>query len=345
MGKKGKKGKKAIPLGPPDKLNKTHFMFLLIISMSMFFMGYYLGGKGKPQSNRTETRQGGYQLISPLIDCSSDEVTGYNAFIDELRSKILDRLKLDPKIDSSIYFRDLNNGPILNINPKHEFFPASITKVPVMMAYLKYAEDHPSILKKFIVYEKKINREDDVIYRPAQKLVVGSAYSVEELIYRMIVYSDNASRELLIKDIFDNIGKNELAVSINAYSDIFEALLLTSPDAPAPKMKASEVGSFFRTLYNASYLNRKYSEKALNILAQADFPHGLKNKLSDKTVVAHKFGEDLERNSRYLHDCGIVYFPKKPYLICIMTKGDNNDKQANLIADISKLIFEEVSKD
>lgn len=340
----GKKNKQLINNPPEAKLKKTNiYILIFIISISMFFIGFYFGGKGKFLAKRTETRQRGYQLISPLIDCSSDEVTGYNAFIDDLRSKVLNLLNVNSQIEASVYFRDLNNGPILNINPKKEFYPASLTKIPVMMAYFKYAEDHPGIMKKYIVYEKKIPREDEVIYRPAQKLVVGTSYSVEELLYRMIVYSDNASRELLIKDIFNNIGKNELAVSINAYSDIFEALLLTSPDSPAPKMKASEVASFFRTLYNASYLNRKYSEKALNILGQVDFRDGLKSNLPSKTVIAHKFGEDFEENYRHLHDCGIIYFPKKPYLLCVMTKGLDNKGQAELISKVSKLVHDEVS--
>jgi hypothetical protein len=43
-----------------------------------------------------------------------------------------------------------------------------------------------------------------------------------------------------------------------------------------------------------------------------------------------------------LHDCGIVYYPHKPYLLCVMTRGKSSDDNSKMIAEISKLVYREV---
>lgn len=59
--------------------------------------------------------------------------------------------------------------------------------------------------------------------------------------------------------------------------------------------------------------------------------------------VAHKFGERLlEDSTRQLHDCGIVYYPENPYLICIMTHGNVYENLEKTIQDISKMVYKEV---
>jgi hypothetical protein len=60
--------------------------------------------------------------------------------------------------------------------------------------------------------------------------------------------------------------------------------------------------------------------------------------------VAHKFGEresrDLQGNTSYqLHDCGVVYYPKRPFLLCVMTKGTDSDVLTKVIQDISQSIY------
>jgi hypothetical protein len=42
-----------------------------------------------------------------------------------------------------------------------------------------------------------------------------------------------------------------------------------------------------------------------------------------------------------LHDCGIVYFPDNPYIICVMTRGDDVNELAPVVAHISKMVYDE----
>ena len=103
--------------------------------------------------------------------------------------------------------------------------------------------------------------------------------------------------------------------------------------------------SFFRILYTATYLNREMSEKALEMLSRAQFREGIPGKLPQKIKVAHKFGERgfVDSNIKQLHDCGIVYLPNSPYLICIMTKGNDFNKLRQVISEISLIVYNQVS--
>lgn len=90
-------------------------------------------------------------------------------------------------------------------------------------------------------------------------------------------------------------------------------------------LSVKEYASFFRILYNASYLTRENSEMALKLLSESKFRGGLAGKIPSDIVIAHKFGERemIDENGssiNQLHDCGIVYYTPYPYLICIMTR-------------------------
>jgi len=98
-------------------------------------------------------------------------------------------------------------------------------------------------------------------------------------------------------------------------------------------------------LYNASYLNKELSEKALQYLSEVDFKQGLVSGVPQGIVVAHKFGEKVFGSSaeiKQLHDCGIVYYPRHPYLLCVMTRGASFEYLDDTIRQISSLVYQEV---
>ena len=81
-------------------------------------------------------------------------------------------------------------------------------------------------------------------------------------------------------------------------------------------------------------------------LAQSDFNDGLRRGVPSSIAVAHKFGERfLESGERHLHDCGIIYHPTNPYLLCVMTRGTDFDALSALIGDISKEVFTAIDQE
>jgi beta-lactamase class A len=232
--------------------------------------------------------------------------------------------------EMAVYLRDLNNGPWLGIDENKKFAPASLLKIPVMIAYYAEAERNPSILNQKVVYTDTTNLNANENIKPNNAIEKGKEYTINELIRRMIVYSDNDAMALLVE-------KLPLSIQDKVYQD----LGLSIPGARTLEdfMTVKEYASFFRILYNASYLSKEYSQKALELLSEVDFANGIRAGVPSKIRVANKFGERNFQGRKQLHDCGIVYYPNNPYLLCIMSRGDDFSEMAQSIRDVSALVY------
>jgi hypothetical protein len=148
-------------------------------------------------------------------------------------------------------------------------------------------------------------------------------------------YSDNKATSLLIK----SLGENEIN-DILAHMDVNY-----SPNEDGNIITIHGYSGFFRILYNAAYLNREMSEKALQLLSMQDFPLGIVAGVPKGIRVAAKFGEIVPESKNQdiqLHEFGIVYHPKSPYIIGIMTQGRDFAAQTAIIQEISKMIYSNV---
>ncbi|MFZ3031487.1 MAG: serine hydrolase [Candidatus Moraniibacteriota bacterium] len=328
-------------------MNLRLFLLIMVVFATGLATGFFAYSfvQEKPtlagESASKQVRQiGSYTYINPLLECEvadgSIDARKEN-FHDELEAFIA-RLKNDKNLsEGAVYFRDLNNGPAFGINDQSGFFPASLLKVPILMAYYHVAERDPFILKDTIRFEAP--RDFGDIYQsiiPEKELVSGEVYSVEELIQRMIVYSDNQAAFLLANSLPET-----------DFESLFGMLGLDKDtlEKTGVKLTVKEYASFFRILFNSSYLSAEYSEKVLKLLNETNFSDALKAGVPDSVSVSHKFGEaGTEGAERQLHDCGIVYFPNHPYLACIMTRGKDTDTLKKSIADISRFIYEKIDE-
>lgn len=318
---------------------------LIFFALGFFAARIFFGNSLKIGQNEGEAvRQGGYKLINPLMECEVEGETALKKYVP-FEFKIKERIQkevIEPNngIYLAMYFRNLNNGPWFGINPDENFAPASLLKVPLMMAYLKLSEDDPNVLSKDLLYSGAQPGAVQQEIPPKDPLRVGQTYSVENLLNRMIINSDNEAMSLLVQNIPpDDFNR--------AYSD----LGINAPDVrdPSDFMSVKEYASFFRILYNAAYLDKKTSEKALEMLSKVDFRDGLVAGIGDGAVVAHKFGErkveEDDASLNQLHDCGIVYYQKYPYLLCVMTRGKDLQELSKVIANVSRIVFSEIKTD
>ncbi|MDP2279653.1 MAG: serine hydrolase, partial [Nitrospirota bacterium] len=254
----------------------------------------------KKLSRGKETHQPGYKFISPLLECEvtqdMEATKELKPFKHKIEAVIDEKLRSKKASHISVYFRDMNNGPWFGIKENEEFSPASLLKVPIMMAYFKMAETDPQALKKAIKYEgggKDLNRLK--YFKPSKAIEIGNSYTIDDLIYRMIIYSDDNAMDLLLQ----NIDVNRL---VHEYTDL--GIAVPNVRKPENFMPVKTYASFFRILYNASYLNREMSEKALDYLSMVDFKYGLVTGVPSNIVVAQKFGErGIIMDIKQLHDC------------------------------------------
>jgi beta-lactamase class A len=235
----------------------------------------------------------------------------------------------------SVYYRDLLDGPWFGVNDNKEFNPASMLKVPVMAAWLKRAEKDPQLLKRVIINHYPDDMGGAQNIKPSRSAKQGTSYSVEELLHLMMNYSDNNATRLL----YDQISTEEI-------NDVMRGMGVDIQNINVNSLTVHSYSSFFRILYNASYLNREMSEKALQLLSLEDFPQGIISGVPKGIVVASKFGESTEGpsdNIKLLHEFGIVYHAKHPYILGIMTKGSDFVQLANVIQGVSQLVYSEVN--
>lgn len=314
----------------------TIFLAVLGIAIS-FSLGFFAKEWFFPSRNFSgELHEGAFRFINPLLECqNSENITELSPFEEILKDALNEAEHREEITSASVYFRDLNNGPWLGIEEDAEFSPASLLKVPVMIAYFKEAEENPAILEKKLTFNPSKDANAIQFFSPREMLERGKEYSVSDLIARMIVYSDNNAKDLLLLNAEDFLEKT--------YRDL--GIAVPGTRGIENFMSVREYARFFRILYNASYLDEYFSNKALELLSRAEFREGLVGGVPSQIGVAHKFGERVIGNTKQLHDCGIVYHPKRPYLLCVMTRGSDFSSMGNAIRAISEKTFSIVSSD
>lgn len=285
----------------------------------------------------TTTRMGGYAFVRPLLECdvaANSDALRFRRLHDELGAAVARNIASGAATHISIYLRDLNSTEVLGIAETEGFSPASLLKVPVMMMALRAAERDPSLLERSVLYQQGGPNAVIPNIRPTTTLTPGQRYTLWALIEQMITESDNQAMEAVGSQFSP-------ADFVRTFADLGVPALMTTGD---PLMTVEQYASFFRILYNAAYLGADMSEKALTLLSRVRFVKGLVAGLPPTVAVAHKFGERRYAPANgpavnQLHDCGVVYFPGRPYLLCLMTRGNDWDSLANSLRELSTMVY------
>ena len=300
-----------------------------------------------PQADNTISREGGYQFINPLLSCDISEDTeysGYYLFQKKLQQTADASIEKGDAKRISVYFRNMDYGYWTGVRVTSQFIPASLIKVPLLIAYLYESRTNPNALSAVYRLDKNNSADNMQHFKPSHSLISGQSYDVQQLLDAMVRYSDNNAAQTLA----DHVPMTTLQ---NIYFNFnVPATLDESIDSVSPQ----DYMRFFRILYNATYLGRARSQEALESLAQTDFNQGLMAGVPPHATMSHKFGErtvyaeDPSTGAkivakRELHDCGIVYYAGAPYGLCVMTEGDDFGKLSSVIAYISSITYQEVS--
>ncbi|MEK7530431.1 MAG: serine hydrolase [Patescibacteria group bacterium] len=278
------------------------------------------------------------QFTNPLLECS--ELPETISIGDRLQlqkdveSFITTQKKNGVLSDAAVYFRDLNNGPWFGINEDVKFSPASLLKIPLAMWYYWEADSDPGLLTQEIEFMGPPG-ESFVHFPPSKTLQVGETYSINELIHFMLVESDNEAANILNE--FSGKDKTSLV-----YRDLG---VTSNGETVAQTIDVRTFASFFRILYNATYLGRSLSDYMLEMMSASSFRSGIVAGVPSSVAVSHKFGEKMiDVKTAQLHDCGIIYHPHTPYLLCVMSQGNDYDELATFISAVSKMVYESVEK-
>lgn len=317
---------------------------LWVLLAGAFALGVFFGTGlwlfGDRDAGRSQRNPEDFAYIRPSITETPPEarkIRELKPFRYKVDALIQSKLEDEEASSVSIYFRDLDNGNWFGIRENENFSPEIQLKLPILIAYFKWAETNPLVLRKKIFYRGVGGPFEPRYLKSPKPLVPGKDYTVNELLLRMTAYGDESAYALLLaslpprylhsvaKDLYVNYdpGKQEDSLTLSAYA------------------------SYFRVLFNASYLNEEMSEKALRYLARSVFRNGMAAGVPPEVGVASKTGERVFEAAEagevlQLHEFGIIYHPERPFLLGITAQGSDFQDLARVIRDITSLVYEEV---
>jgi beta-lactamase class A len=229
-----------------------------------------------------------------------------------------------------LYFEYLPTGTSININGNNEFHAASLFKLPVVMAYFKHKEQSGQNSDPEITLTKEMidNSFGDLWEK-------GSGYKLHasKAVDLALEESDNTAARSLVplidKQDFDSVYEG-LDIDLNA-------------DNNGALLSAKSYSSILKALYFSAVLNKDNSSLILDKLTKTKFPDKLVAGIPSDVIVAHKIGDynDDKGNEAFM-DCGIVYVPRRPYMLCMLSVGDEQTARERM-QKISKIIYDFVT--
>lgn len=315
---------------------KTIFIIFILNFIFLYLVYFYFNNYYKNNYFVQEVRETwNYKFINPILECNTN-FKFYNT--NNIEKKISDFINTNKNKFNTIsyYFRALNNGSTFWSNEDVQFVPASLLKIPIAMAYFKVNEENKLDLMNTKILVDKLNFKVQERDFGKDNINIWNTYSLYDFIEKMLTHSDNTAATILFYNLWNDFFKK-----------IYLELWLDFLDLESNNIKISvkKYSTFFRILYNSSYLNRTNSELMLKMLSESDFNIWLKALLPKDIVVANKYWERYDEGiwEKQLHDCGIIYYPNNPYILCVMTKWNNFDDLTYMIKNISKIVFDDVA--
>ncbi len=268
-----------------------------------------------------------FPFLSPRIFAQNqhDLIINFTALRSELRSFVSAKKNLR----AGVYFEYLPSGVSIGVNEKEEFISASLLKTPFIIGILKAIENGAIRMDDVLTLEQS---DLDPNFGRLWERGVGSKLTVEEAIRLALTQSDNTATRLLDRMMPEDMVRlvyNALDVPISFEDE-------------NPVVSAKNHSSVFRCLYLSCFLDFADSQKILSLLTQSIFTNGISAGVPGGVPLAHKVGIYDSPNSdmRVRSDCGIVYVPKRPYILCIM--GESTKGQEQLITDFAAEISNRV---
>lgn len=318
--------------------------YLLVLVLIFSAAGYYLRQKKEyvPLSATAHAsaeaspvvfyRMNGFKLTNPLLlTAGGEESKRLRGIKIDLTSFIQDKKNSGEINSASVFLKSLDDDEWTCINDDEVYVAGSLMKIPTLMTFLKESEFKRGLLEKKIFYDQ-VPGDMSIQTFNTGSIETGKSYTIKELLEYMITRSDNHATMLLDKNL-----------SFTQLNSMFEDLDLPTVnyDSRFYFVTASQYSRFLQVLYDATYLSAANSSFAMELLTHSTFTTGIAAGVPKGTKVARKFGEagsDIPGESQ-LHESGIVFLDDQPYLITVMTKGMNVQKLPEVIAEISRRVY------
>lgn len=306
----------------PTRRPNAKIILVLLLALSLIANGALVM---KLNEKRPESVK--FRLIDPIAAEPTDAKDGDSEAILHymgLREKLESRIKNATQVENvGVFVQDAQTGAWLGINERENFFPASLLKIPVMMVILKKTGRGEMMLNDTVtIVESDLETGSGALFNTG----MGKSFTVWELIKEMILSSDNTAKNAL-KRFISQAELNSVFAHVGIENPYYNTSAGVTPRG---------FTRFFKALYFSTFLKPELSEKALDLTTDTEEEGLIPAELPPEIQVAHKYGKTPDG----FHDCGIVYHPRNPYFLCIMTKDMDYSAGRQLIVGISRDVFE-----
>lgn len=238
--------------------------------------------------------------------------------------------------DIGVVIEKMDNSMSIHINEDMIFPSASTIKLIIMAAVMN------EVKKGKISFDDKILLTKDMLCGGdgiLKEFDIEHKFTLKEIMTLMIIISDNTATNILI-DLVGIQNINNIAVEMGLE---FTRLRRKMMDSQAVKegrentTTPKEMSKILRFIYDGKFIDEYYSKIALDILKRQQVGGRITLYMPEDIVVAHKTG-DLDKLE---HDVGIVYNNSSDYIICVLTKNlDVNKNGREIIGEISRITYE-----
>lgn len=308
----------------------TGLMVLAIVVAVSIAVGW------KMADQRSYAAHNRYPLLDPSVNNPSvhQEIINFDPLRQNLKA-YLARLN----VDHSLYFEYLPNGINIRDGDDNVSQAASLIKAPLVMDLYKLAEQGKLNLDNQSTVEP-VDINTDPLYGNPTGLKAGDKISLRQAAQITLKYSDNTTL---------NVIKDRILPLVDSTSDSFRSLDLSYTvgglaDNEQLSISARSYASVLKCLYYACFNTPQDSTQIITYLMNSADPNRLAAGVPAGIKVAHKVGSG---GAPAQSDCGIIYYPAKPYLICLMFfKISNSTASAQVdsyFKTVSQMIYQYIA--
>lgn len=211
--------------------------------------------------------------------------------------------------DWSLYFSDINTGNVISLN-NHQVYSASLVKLFVIQT----------------VYQRIASGQ------------MSDSAEIEELLRRMITYSDNEAWMALTRRIGGtHMAGMRIVTQTAAAAGFADSGQFIQGDRVNYNFTSVEdCGHYMEKLLSGEIVSPEYSEKILSLLKQQQITHKIPAGVEPGVVVANKTGE-LE----YVEgDAAIVFAPSGTYVLVVIADDLVYTGEAEThISELSSVVY------
>lgn len=256
-------------------------------------------------------------------------------YLIQLKSKIQGVVSKQP-VRVSLYFKRLGSSDTVGIDARAIYNPASVIKLPVLLAVFQSIQDGRLHLdQKLQISPHHLRAGSGVL----GKGDLWAYFSIRDYLKMMISLSDNTATAVLM----DHLGVDYIQAVCLQFG-LKDTKIGTSNLLAADGINMSsayDMGVLLEGMMAKGWVDKQYLSFIRGILIQQKYQWGLPYLLPKTAQVAHKTGS-LRHES---HDVGIIQYGDVTYVVAIFSYAPDSYLQSRpLIAELSKLIWDQVTE-